>query len=327
MKRNNSEIESSIMRILNVIRRIIHINYKYYLRELYILLNANNIILTYPNVKAKDHRVNLLDYDIDKTGHPHYNKDNPYNLGDELGKVVIDWMLEKRADLSRDMWVKKKKFLLTIGSGVFYYGYQDVTFWGTGVLCDIHNQPWYRKFLNSKYYRKLDFRAVRGPLTRDVVQKLGHKCPEIYGDPGILMPLIYKPDVTKEHDYAIIPQYVTEEEIREQHPDDFIISMNTNDYKKVISDIISCKKVVSSSLHGVILAEAYGVPAVWYRGLMEEIDFKYLDYYASTGRYNIQPATSVEEALATEPLPLPDLTKLYKGLLNSFPYDLWTDNQ
>ena len=302
-------------------------NFRNYIRELYIVFNANNIILTYPNVKAKQHRVNLLDYDVDKTGHPHYYKDIPYNLGDELGKIVIDWMLEKRENLSRDMWVKKKKFLLSIGSGILYYGYQDVTYWGTGVLCDINTQPWYKFILNSKLYRKLDFRAVRGPLSRDVVLKLGHKCPEIYGDPAILMPLIYKPTVSKEHDYAIIPQYVTEASIREQYPDEYIISMNTNDYKSVISQILSCRKVVSSSLHGVILAEAYGVPAVWYRGLMEEIDFKYHDYYAGTGRFNIKPATSVEEALAIEPLPLPDLPRLYDGLLNSFPYDLWTENQ
>ena len=317
------------MKIENGIKRVIYIirNYKCYLRELYVIFNANNIILTCPNVKAKDHRVNLLDFDIDKAGHPHFNIDNPYNLGDELGKVVIDWMLEKRPNLSRGMWVKKKKFLLSIGSGVFYYGYQDVTFWGAGVEYDIQNQPRYKKFLNSKFFRKLDFRAVRGPLTHDIVQKLGHKCPEIYGDPAILMPLIYKPDVPPKHEYGIIPQFVTEAEIHKRYPDDFIISMNTNDYKKVISEILTCRKVVSSSLHGVILAEAYGVPTVWYRGLMKEIDFKYLDYYASTGRYNIQPATSVEEALATGPLPLPDLSKLYEGLLKSFPYDLWTENQ
>lgn len=279
--------------------------------------------IKYPKVKAQKHRVNLLDFDIIETGLPHYNNNVPYNVGDELNEVVIDWMLKKHGNLSRDMMVKKKKFFLGIGSGVLH-SYQDATFWGSGVERDY---PWYRLILHSRLCRKLDFRAVRGPLTHDFVLKLGHKCPEIYGDPAILMPLIYNPDVQKEYEYGIIPQFVTEAEIREQYPDDYIIGMNTNDYKRVISEILCCRKVVSSSLHGIILAEAYGVPAVWYRGLIKEIDFKYLDYYASTGRYNIQPATSVEEALAIEPLPLPDLSKLYEGLLNSFPYDLWTENQ
>ena len=131
--------------------------------------------------------------------------------------------------------------------------------------------------------------------------------------------LLYK----KQHDYAIIPQYVTEGSVRQKYPDDFIISMNTNDYKTVIDQIVSCKKIITSSLHGIILAEAYGVPAVWYRGLEEKVNFKYKDYYYSTGRHDIPMLTTIEEALATEPLPIPDLSALQQGLIKSFPYDLW----
>lgn len=48
-----------------------------------------------------------------------------------------------------------------------------------------------------------------------------------------------------------------------------------------------CPEVYSSSLHGIILAEAYGVPAVMFRSYDKSVDFKYLDYYASTGRYDV----------------------------------------
>lgn len=284
------------------------------------LVNANNIILTYPDVKAQPHKVNLLNYNIDKSGSRHYN-DNPYNLGDELGKVVIDWMLSnyKKGVITRDAWVKKKKFFVSIGSAVLS-SYQDATFWGTGVM---YRYSAARAVFHTKLFRKLDFRAVRGPLTREYVMKLGHKCPEVYGDPAILMPMIYKPETEKSHEYAIIPQYVTEKRIREKYPNGLIISMNTNDYKNVISQIVSCKKIITSSLHGVILAEAYGVPAVWYRGLGEKVDFKYMDYYYSTGRHDIPLLTTVEEALSVEPLPIPDLSELQQGLIKTFPYDLW----
>lgn len=289
-------------------------------KEIVSIVNANNIILTYPDVKAQPHRVNLLNYNVEKSGQRHYN-DNPYNLGDELGKVVIDWMLSnyKGGTITRDKWVKRKKFFVSIGSAVLS-SYQDATFWGTGVMYEY--SP-YRAFFHRRWFRKLDFRAVRGPLSREYVMKLGHKCPEIYGDPAILMPMIYQPTVEKKHDYAIIPQYVTEGSIRKKYPNDIIISMNTNDYKTVIDQIVSCKKIITSSLHGIILAEAYGVPAVWYRGLEEKVNFKYKDYYYSTGRHDIPMLTTIEEALATEPLPIPDLSTLQQGLIKSFPYDLW----
>jgi pyruvyltransferase len=156
--------------------------------------------------------------------------------------------------------------------------------------------------------------------------KLGHKCPEVYGDPGILMPLIYQPDnVEKTHDYMVIPQYTSENEVRKYIPGDMIISMNTNDYKSVIDKIVSSKKVYSSSLHGIILAEAYGVPAVFFRGIHPIIDFKYKDYYASTGRYDVPMACSLAEAFSLDAPELPDLTKLQRNLIDTFPYDLWED--
>lgn len=99
--------------------------------------------------------------------------------------------------------------------------------------------------------------------------------------------------------------------------------MNTDDYKDVIDQIAQSKLIISSSLHGVILADAYGVPSVWYRGLGKDIDFKYRDYYGSTGRTLDAVPTSVEEAMETKPLPLPDLKPLQEKLMEVFPYDLW----
>ena len=81
--------------------------------------------------------------------------------------------------------------------------------------------------------------------------------------------------------------------------------------------------VFTSSLHGIILAESYNVPAVFFRGLSKSVDFKYYDYYLSTGRPDIKIADTFEEAKKMSPLSIPDLTKLQQGLLDSFPYDLW----
>lgn len=178
-------------------------------------------------------------------------------------------------------------------------------------------------FLQKVSRRKLDIRAVRGPLTKKQLEKYGHKCPAVYGDPAILMPMIYNPSKEKKYDYIVIPQFIGEKAFRENNPNEPMLSMNTNDYKHVIDEIISSKIVYTSSLHGIILAEAYGVPAIFFRGLPNYKDFKYYDYYYSTGRKDIAIAETFEEAKTMKPLPLPDLSKMRQDLLNSFPYDLW----
>ena len=53
----------------------------------------------------------------------------------------------------------------------------------------------------------------------------------------------------------------------------------------VIDRIASCDCIASSSLHGLIVSHAYGVPAVWikFRDLPSGDDVKFHDYYLSLG--------------------------------------------
>lgn len=306
--------------MLSSIKKRIKTNYRWW----QLIHNADDIMLYYPDVKAKDNRVNIHIHDVIKTGWKYYDNGNyPYNLGDVLALPIVRFMLEKHG-IDIDKEIGRKAHLFTVGSGGLK-SFQNATIWGTGIMKDDFKGHWYEKYWYANH-RHLDIRAVRGPLTRDIYLRLGHQCPEVYGDPGILMPLIYQPKtVEKKKDYMIIPQYVTETEVRKYFPDDMIISMNTNDYQSVIGKIVSCKKVYSSSLHGIILAEAYGVPAVFFRGVQAVIDFKYQDYYASTGRCNVPMANSLAEAFSFDAPAIPDLSKLQKGLMEVFPYDLWED--
>lgn len=293
-------------------------NLKTYLHILRLYFRANNMAAYYPDIKAQRNRVNLWELDMHKTWKG--NQFGDYNLGDYLARVVVEYMLSKKG-LSLDTPTNKTKHLNSIGSNLLY-SFQDATIWGSG----IEKKDSRYKRINTLHrypFRKLDIRAVRGPLTMEYLRELGHHPTQVYGDPAILMPYIYNPTITKDIDYTIIPQYYTEKRIRESYPEESILSMATKDYERVISRIKASKKVISSSLHGIILAESYGVPAVFFRGLNIKIDFKYKDYYYSTGRFDFPIATTVEEALKIDPLPLPDLTKLQEGLIASFPYDLW----
>ena len=294
---------------------------KWDLNQIPYIVKANKINC-YIDVPALHNKVNIYDYRPNKYGYDLFQGE-PFNLGDCLGKVVCKYLCEKKG-INMDAEVSKTKHLFTVGSNIFGSkmkgNYQDATIWGSGVL----RQPTKRiSFFQHLSRRKLDVRAVRGPLTKMVLEQFGHSCPEVYGDPAILMPLIYQPTKEKKYPYSIVLQFIHERQFREGHPDERMISMNTNDYKSVIDNIVSSDIIYTSSLHGIILAETYGVPVVFFRGLGKSSDFKYYDYYYSTGRRDIKIANNFEEALTMEPLPLPDLSKLSQGLLDTFPYDLW----
>ena len=63
-----------------------------------------------------------------------------------------------------------------------------------------------------------------------------------------------------------------------------------NNWKDVIDQITACDYIASSSLHGIILADAYGIPNVWIQ-LSNRIrgnGFKYRDYYEGCGKFNVE---------------------------------------
>lgn len=154
---------------------------------------------------------------------------------------------------------------------------------------------------------------------------MGIECPEIYGDPAILMPLFYQPQVVKKRKYVIVPHY---NEWQKYHKDDNYLSTFTRDYKAFIDSICSAEVVVSSSLHGIILAEAYGIPAIMIENSSGNGNiFKYKDYYFSTGREKFIIAKTLEEAL-NSPHNEPDrkhFAQMQNRLLEVFPVDLWDE--
>lgn len=242
------------------------------------------------------------------------------NLGDALAPVILDWMLERKG-LSTDCATRKTYALATVGS-IVDLGRFDSVVWGSGLQS-------FEAVVNvsKAKYKKLDIRAVRGPFTRQALQTCGYSCPEVYGDPGILLPMIYQPQSKEKTDKTIlISHYASEEPNAHDYGEQLeMLDIKTADYKGFIDKLCTAKKVISSSLHGIILAEAYGIPAVF---LMKQHQtkeiLKYYDWYYSTQRFSVSVALSMEEALAMEPMALPEnLDSLRDGLIQAFPYDLW----
>ena len=99
------------------------------------------------------------------------------------------------------------------------------------------------------------------------------------------------------------------------------IDICTSDFRDFVNKLNSVEIVISSSLHGIILAESYGIKAVLLKPTKDYL--KYYDWYYSTRRYSFPIAENIEEALNIKPAALPELNPLRRKLLETFPYDLY----
>lgn len=237
-----------------------------------------------------------------------------YNVGDYLSKVVFE-MLMKHFDI-KSYWTGKTRCVAHIGSIIQFIG-QDCIVYGSGFLFRWTMIQFARKKL------KLDIRAVRGPLTRDLLLELGYYVPQVYGDPAILLPLFYQPALPpiKSYDFIVIPHESHYKQYQNKtYP---VLSTLTNDWKGFIKSILSARLVISSSLHGIIIAEAYGIPAILLDETENPDQLKYDDYYYSTGRTQYVKAQTVEECLILIPEKIPDFKQMQNNLLKAFPIDIF----
>ena len=144
-----------------------------------------------------------------------------------------------------------------------------------------------------------DIRFVRGPRT---AKHLG-RSDLVYGDAGLLMPNVYAPNRTSaEYDYGIIPHYADAAYVESVPSNCIVINVNLS-VTQFVDQIVRCRNIVSSSLHGIVLAEAYGVPAIRItinnsRDRIASFDFKHADYYEGTDR-ELPQAISLCQAFDT----------------------------
>lgn len=207
------------------------------------------------------------------------------NYGDVLGKYLVEKISGRKVVFA---WPKKFSFYdwfapiyVTIGSILANVNHKCVV-WGSGII----NQEIAIK--NAK------FLAVRGPQTRNFLMNLGYKVPEIYGDPALLLPRYFNPTVEKKYKYGFVPHYNDYQLVHnwfEGRTDVYLIDMMTEDVEAKTIEFLQCERIISSSLHGVIIAHAYRIPAVWQKFSNQVFgdDIKYKDYFESVALGYYQP--------------------------------------
>ena len=240
--------------------------------------------------------------------------DDRPNIGDYVAYDLVKRVLAMKGKLIKDKQDPTTK-LVSVGS-VLHFARNDDALWGTGF-----NQKMGEKLIQ---FDRLDVRAVRGPLTRKFLMDRNIDVPEVYGDPALLLPYFYSRELMEKpdkKDYIIINHMNDDMAQYAGYEKDLVTPMQYPG--SFIEAIVNSKRVISSSLHGVIIAEAYGIPAIFYDSGSGESMFKYEDYYQGTGRTDIPKVSNLEEGISMALTTPPDFTGITRKLYQAFPFDLW----
>lgn len=226
----------------------------------------------------------------------------PKNFGDDLNPVLIEKISGKKA-VRLDKMPKKshKPCHLVVGS-ILHWADENTLVWGAGFATE-----------GSKVITPpLDIHAVRGPLSRQELIKLGLKCPEVYGDPALLHKRLFNVSATKKYKLGIIAHYAEAKNVffkewlmtQVNHLDDVKIISVADSVDNVIHHINECDYIASSSLHGIIIADSYNIPNVHvnFNGFVPHTQFKFYDYYQSinkrySGPFIVESETTINNII------------------------------
>lgn len=192
----------------------------------------------------------------------------------------------------------------------------DIAVWGSGFI----------KSGDKNSLSNLHFSAVRGKLSQD---RVGDKN-TVLGDPGLLLPLVFNPKRSKRYKIGVIPNYIDQHlpelDVMRGRQDAIIINA-LDPIEKVISEAASCELILASSLHGLIVSDAYQIPNHWLHlsGKVTGGGYKFKDYYSIFDE-ELEPLEPGQlQSLDTDNLinqykPKQNLDHVQNGLVQAFPF-------
>ncbi len=235
-----------------------------------------------------------------------------------FGDLMVPHLMRRLTGMKLDNRLEGPR-LLSLGS-LIQTAHEGDVIWGTGLnggKAEMYHSP-----------RQLHVYATRGPISREFLRRRGYDVSrvDLLFDPANLLVHLFADeiDAMRRHignpprDFILIPHFRDDAVMRKLYPqyEDQIVSVDTP-FLEMVRRIMESELVVSSSLHGLIVAETLGIPAVWHRPLMGENELKFHDYYLGTDRYNIVRTDDLRQALRASPMALPTFDPA--AMLATFP--------
>lgn len=143
-------------------------------------------------------------------------------------------------------------------------------------------------FLNDRRPKDLScakILALRGVHTKKLCN-IPHEVP--LGDCGLILPYFIKRNISYDYELGIIPHY---SDANDQRIKEWVTKFGgrakiidvLQDPESVFKEVSSCNYIVSSSLHGLVLADSLNIPSLWvsFSKLSGNGEFKFHDYYTA----------------------------------------------
>jgi len=235
------------------------------------------------------------------------------NLGDSLSSLVVSIL--SGSPIAPQGFTTNAPRLAAVGTISQNMRNSTVHLWGTGL--DAGRRAFGNRTAGFAAAPNTNYivHAVRGSHTRKVMQEAGLHVPPIYGDAGWYMPRIISDHaVEKKYELGIIPHIsamasqTPEVELRpsakrfQPSAMDGVKILNTfhdatwAGFKSKFEEMLSCKRIITTSFHGLIIADAYRIPCIHFplgnSGVQiadvepgsRLVDHRVADFYAGGGR-------------------------------------------
>lgn len=252
----------------------------------------------------------------------YYNKEQ--NFGDAISATIVGHVAKREV-----VWAGHHNCeLYALGSLMKMVGSHQGSarekgrkpiIWGTGAMAAIPDLA---------FLKNVRVRLLRGPITAALL----HRDDRVFGDTGLLIADALG-DAPKRADvvglvphmhFADDPIYA---KIADDNPHIKLIDVRAQDALQVVRDIASCSHIISQSLHGLVTADAYGIPNTWLdpKGIHGGAMLKFHDYGAGIGRAMGNPIDAaqiveVAKTAAAGTLPYADgIEAAQEALYASFP--------
>ena len=155
--------------------------------------------------------------------------------------------------------------------------------WGTGFIN-------YSDADGKLFKRNMEFCAVRGELTRKNVERMTGKKMDIpMADAGILASELLKERPEVCYDVGVVPHLCdlkdpVVEKLLASYDNAKFINVK-DDPLQVVKEIAECRYIISSSLHGLIVADSLGIPNMYlvFGDRLLGDGYKFEDYYSAYG--------------------------------------------